>query len=237
VKDFNVSVRKLTDETLMREACEMTFNGKSHQSLTSIYKSEHSPVRTQLFWIKLENIPLFISTHLIRHHVGSIPFQLTCRDDRTGGNPNVPERIEGIINKLEMLSKDMTIGGSIRELQDLVTGAIDELMWLGENSDRQTPVNLGLCINAQSLIDMAKMRLCRQSHKDTSTVFDAIRMEVEKVDPALAKMMVPKCVYRNGLCGEPRCCGYNSSWFFERELAAYTSLFTEKQKGIYSKND
>jgi hypothetical protein len=149
----------------------------------------------------------------------------------------VPERIEGIINKLEMLSKDMTIGGSIRELQDLVTGAIDELMWLGENSDRQTPVNLGLCINAQSLIDMAKMRLCRQSHKDTSTVFDAIRMEVEKVDPALAKMMVPKCVYRNGLCGEPRCCGYNSSWFFERELAAYTSLFTEKQKGIYSKND
>lgn len=215
----------------------MTFNGKSHQSLTSIYKSEHSPVRTQLFWIKLENIPLFISTHLIRHHVGSIPFQLTCRDDRTGGNPNVPERIEGLINKLEMLSKDMTIGGSIRELQDLVTGAIDELMWLGENSDRQTPVNLGLCINAQSLIDMAKMRLCRQSHKDTSTVFDAIRMEVEKVDPALAKMMVPKCVYRNGLCGEPRCCGYNSSWFFERELAAYTSLFTEKQKGIYSKND
>ena len=40
---MEVTVRKYTDEALMRRACEMTFNGKSHQSLLSIYKSEHSP--------------------------------------------------------------------------------------------------------------------------------------------------------------------------------------------------
>ena len=75
MKDFVVSVKKLTDADLMREACQMTFIGKSHQSLLSIYKTEHSPVRSQLFWVKFEGIPLYISTHLLRHHVGSVPFQ------------------------------------------------------------------------------------------------------------------------------------------------------------------
>jgi hypothetical protein len=227
VKDFKVSVRKLTDDALMREACEMTFNGKSHQSLTSIYMSEHSPVRTQLFWIKLENIPLFISTHLLRHHVGSTPFQLTCRDDRSGGNPDVPGRIDGIINQLEILSKDMTVGGSIRELQDIIARIAHDLAWLKENSDRQTPVNLGLCLNAQSLIDMAKMRLCRQSHRDTIAVFKAIKREIAKVDPALANVMVPKCVYRGGICGEPRCCRYNVTPAFENELGEYLQNFAK----------
>ena len=81
MKEFNVSVRKLTDETLMREACEMTFLGESKQSLLSIYKSEHSPVITQMFWVRFEGIPLFISTPLLRHHVGAVPYQLTFRDD------------------------------------------------------------------------------------------------------------------------------------------------------------
>lgn len=49
-KNFSVTVRKLTDRDLMLEACESTFIGKSNQSLLSIYKSEHSPARTQLFW-------------------------------------------------------------------------------------------------------------------------------------------------------------------------------------------
>ena len=84
-KDYTVTIRKLTDVDLMREACESTFLGKSGQSLLSIYKSEHSPARTQLFWLKIKNVKLYISTHLLRHHVGSQPFALTMRDDRHGG--------------------------------------------------------------------------------------------------------------------------------------------------------
>lgn len=97
MKDFTVSVRKLTDLELLQEACATTFLGTSHATLISLYKSEHSPVRTQLFWISLKNIPLFISTHLIRHHVGSVPFQLTCRDDRNGGNPNLIDKIDAVM--------------------------------------------------------------------------------------------------------------------------------------------
>lgn len=235
-KEFEVSVRKLTAEDLMREACECTFLGTSHQSLLSIYKSEHSPVRTQMFWIKLENIPLFVSTHLLRHHVGSVPFQLTCRDDRNGGNPGLIGKIDAVNEQLAMLLS-MINHSSYGDQEALIRKIIQELDWLKDNADRYTPVNLGLCLNAQSLIDMSKLRLCTGcAARETVVVFNAIKKEIQKVDPGLASMMVRKCVYRNGLCGEPRCCGFNHTPAFEEELAEYTSHFSEKQKGIYNKS-
>lgn len=233
MKDFTVSVRKLTDEALMREACEMTFLGKSNQSLLSIYKSEHSPVRTQLFWVKLENIPLFISTHLIRHHVGSIPFQLTCRDDRPGGNPGLPQKVSGLISRLHSISDMIKSQRPVYDITNALYQCEAELEWLADNSDRYTPVNLALCVNAQSLMDMAKLRLCSgTAHKETVKVFKAIKEEIKKVDPDLASMMVRKCVYRNGLCGEGRCCGFNSTPAFAKEMAEYRQNFSNKQLGI-----
>lgn len=233
MKDFVVSVRKLTDEALMREACETTFLGKSNQSLLSIYKSEHSPVRTQLFWVKLEDIPLFISTHLIRHHVGSIPFQLTCRDDRSGGNPGFPMKIDRIIGGLHAIADMIKKQCAAYDITNMLHQCEAELEWLKDNSDRYTPVNLGLCVNAQSLIDMAKLRLCSgTAHKETVEVFKAIKEAVKSVDPDLASMMVRKCVYRNGLCGEGRCCGFNTTPAFVKEMTEYRQNFSNKQLGI-----
>lgn len=225
MKEFTISVKKLTDEELMREACEMTFLGTSKQSLLSIYKSEHSPARTQLFWIKAQNIPLFISTHLLRHHVGSVPFQLTCRDDRTGGNPGLIGKLDKIISRLQESTSEATIDSVITELQ-----------WLQENADRYTPVNLGIFVNAQSLIDMAKLRLCTgQAHAETVEVFQEIKDKVHEIDPALAAMMVRKCVYRGGICGEPRCCGFNHSIKFKQEMKDYMENFSDLQIGCYIK--
>lgn len=223
MRDFQVSVKKLTDQDLMREACEMTFLGKSGQSLMNMYKSEHSPARTQLFWITTKNIPLFIATHLLRHHVGSVPFQLTCRDDRAGGNPGLITKIDDIINDLKQVNSN----------KDVLPEIIDKLEWLQGNSDRYTPVNLGLLVNAQSLIDMAKLRLCTGcAHMETVKVFRAIKDAVKSVDSDLASMMVRKCVYRNGLCGESKCCGFNSSLSFQDELSEYVKHFTIKQLGL-----
>ena len=221
MKDFTVSVKKVTDEDLMRSACEMTFLGKSHQSLLSIYKAEHSPARTQMFWVTFHNIPLASSTHLIRHHVGSLPFQLTCRDDRQGGNPGLPNKVDEIIQLISEGELD---------------AAIKKLEWLKDNTDRQTPVNLGLFINAQSLIDISKLRLCTgQVHAETYIIYNKVREAMKEVDPALAKMMVRKCVYRGGICGEPRCCGYNSTPKFQAELEEYLLNFSDKQRGICHK--
>lgn len=231
MQDFSISVIKLTDESLMRRACEMTFNGTSHQSLMSIYKSEHSPVRTQLFWIEAKHIPLFISTHLLRHHVGSVPFQLTCRDDRDGGNNNFKERVSEIIKVIQS-GQNASLDGDWMTSGAYLSSAEQSLEALKETADRYTPVNLGLLVNAQSLIDMAKLRLCNQAHKETIKVFLAIREKVANVDAELASLMVPKCVYRGGLCGEPKCCGYNSTEKFIAELRNYASHFSSKQRGI-----
>lgn len=237
MKDFTVSVRKLTDVNLLQEACATTFLGSSHATLISLYKAEHSPVRTQMFWISLKNIPLFISTHLIRHHVGSVPFQLTCRDDRNGGNPGLIQKIDSINEKLAVLLL-MINQTSYSAQEEAIQEIIEELNWLKDNADRYTPVNLSLCINAQSLIDMSKLRLCTGcAARETVIVFRAIKNEIAKIDPDLASMMVRKCVYRNGLCGEPRCCGFNNTPAFEAELRDYVSHFSKKQKGIFHKSD
>lgn len=221
MKEFIVSVRKLTDIDLMHEACEMTFNGKSKQTLLSIYKSEHSPVRTQIFWVKFTNIPLYISTHLLRHHVGSVPFQLTCRSDRDGANPGLKDKIESIC--------DLVNSGNI-------DSALEGLKWLPDNVDRYTPVNLGLLLNAQSIIDMSKLRFCLQAAEETRIVFKRFKDELGKVDPELASMMVRKCVYRGGICGEPRCCGFNNTPAFKTELKEYLSNFSQKQQGYLAKD-
>ena len=235
-QNFTISVHKLTDEELMRKACEMTFLGTSKQSLLSMYKSEHSPVRTQIFWIECNNIPLFVSTHLLRHHVGSIPYQLTCRNDRKGGNPGLVQKLDEIKERMNCIVDEVQSGRS--DYADLVVSEIqDELTFLQNNSDRYTPVNLGLLINSQSLIDMAKLRLCKQAHKETIEVFTTIKDEISKNDPELAKMMVKKCVYRNGLCVESKCCGYNRTQKFSEELFEYLGNFPlEKQVGISSGN-
>lgn len=235
MNDLQVSVKKLTDEDLMREACESTFIGKSNASLMSLYKAEHSPVRTQLFWVTLKNVKLFISTHLLRHHVGSVPFQLTCRDDRKGANPNVTQKCQRIVTKMVAINSQL----EPETLDYVVKDCIEDVEWLAENSDRNTKVNLSLLVNAQSLIDMAKLRLCTCAHVETREVFAKIKQEIAKVDPSLASMMVRKCVYRNGLCGELRCCGFNSSPVFKIELAEYLSNFNDKQCGTkesYVKN-
>ena len=211
-----MSLDKMTPERLAQEACEMTFLGKSRIPLKRLYLSEHSPVRTQIFWIKFNSIPLFISTHLLRHHVGSVPFQLTCRDDRKGGNVNLNDRLE------ELCANSIYKGYVDHE-------GINEIC---ATTDRYTPVNLALLINAQSLIDMSKLRLCMQSHKETRYVFERLKEAIAKVDVDLSNAMVVKCVYRGGICGEPMACGWNKTDKFQRTLTEYLSNFNKKQIGV-----
>jgi len=73
----------------------------------------------------------------------------------------------------------------------------------GNNTeDRHTPVTHGIETNAQELINMAKTRLCRKSHKRTMAAMMDIKRAVSEVVPELADYMVPQCVYRNGICPE-----------------------------------
>ncbi len=205
-----VKITKSTDTDLMRKACEMTFLGKSKMTLGKMAMCEHSPLRTQMYWIELYGIPLFCSTQFIRHHVGSQPFQLTCRPERNGGCVHFQDRIDQVI--------DLIHDGNTQE-------AINILLWLQDNADRYTKVNLGLCLNAQSLINIAKDRLCSDASHETREIFKQIKAEMGKVDPELVPFLVRKCVYRGGICNSLSPCGYNKSEAGKKEIEEYRTMF------------
>ena len=147
---------------MARAACQYTLHSQKSTSIAMglLYKAEHSPIRTQMFWLEMQGIPSFVSTHLVRHHVGVEPFVQTNRDDR---------------------------------------GA-DEV------ADRNTKVNHAMFINAASLINMARKRLCTGAHEETRKVMKEIKNAIKEVDPVLAKYMVVDCMYRGG-CFEIQTCG------------------------------
>ena len=81
---MRVHIEKLTTVELARKACSFTTHGQidSVMTLDKIYRCEHSPMRTQIFWIEMRGIPSFVSTHLVRHKIGVESFVQTMRDDR-----------------------------------------------------------------------------------------------------------------------------------------------------------
>ena len=84
---MKVTVQKITDEELMKEACNFTMGHRleSKMSLEKIYQCKHSPLRTQLFIIRMYGIPSFVSTHLVRHSAtGQLHYVGTNREDRGG---------------------------------------------------------------------------------------------------------------------------------------------------------
>lgn len=90
--------------------------------------------------------------------------------------------------------------------------------WIGTQRDdrtgvdrnkapQDTPVNYDGKANAQSLINVARYRLCVGSaHKETREYMEDLKQQIMKVEPQLAKVMIPNCIYRMG-CPEFQCCG------------------------------
>ena len=81
---MKVTVEKLTNGDLARRACQYTLHSHAETKipLRKLYCSEHSPARTQIFWIELDGIPSYVSTHLVRHKIGVEHYVTTNRLDR-----------------------------------------------------------------------------------------------------------------------------------------------------------
>ena len=73
-----------------------------------------------------------------------------------------------------------------------------------EEASRNSPVSHTILVNAQAIINMAKERLCMQASKETQRFFHLLQQELRNVDPSLADCMMPKCVYRGGMCFEDK---------------------------------
>lgn len=71
---------------------------------------------------------------------------------------------------------------------------------------RNTPVNHGMLINAQSIITISKKRLCYKASSKTVSTWRRLVKALYKNEPELASYCVPECVYRNGICPEFKEC-------------------------------
>ena len=82
---MQVKIKKITDIKLAHAAIESTMQDgfEAKCNLKDLYLWEHSPSRTQMFWVEMLDIPSYCSVHLVRHSaVGQQHFVRSNRDDR-----------------------------------------------------------------------------------------------------------------------------------------------------------
>ena len=65
--------------------------------------AEHSPIRCLQFRIRLENLPSWVSVHLVRHNIGVTHFVTTQRQDRTGRKVHRSQLPQGSLVAHEMM--------------------------------------------------------------------------------------------------------------------------------------
>ena len=161
--DFTVDIKRLTNRDLVFTAAKTTsWNKVKARGLEPWYRCEHSPIRTQMFYISTRGIPHFAHTHFVRHTVWNQPFVRTGREDR--GKKGVQTR------------------------------------W--------SPNDMDLLVNAQTLINMARKRLCRSAHEVAQKIMGAIVDEMRVEDVDLSRCLVRECIYRNGFCPQFKPCGF-----------------------------
>lgn len=211
---MKVSVEKLTSVKLLHKANSFTTGHESNMTLATAYKYGHSPIRTQLFWVECKEIPLFVASQLVRSHVGVQFYQRSKRTDR--GGADFTERCKRLAEKANEIGVN---GGEFDKR--LATRLSAEISELPNEFDRYAPTDLSFIVNAEALMNMAHKRLCTKASPETRKLMQMIKHEVNIVDPDLAKHLVPMCVYRNGLCSEPKGCEYCEYDKGENELFEY----------------
>ena len=71
-----------------------------------------------------------------------------------------------------------------------------------DNETRWSPKDHGIFTNAQEIMQIARMRLCEKADKNAQFMLECWKKSLLTLSPHLSKNMVPKCVYRNGICDE-----------------------------------
>jgi len=103
------------------------------------------------------------------------------------------------------------IGVSERVHTHLVRHHAGYVPWvLSQRPDRRGqpgPRSMSILCNAEALINLAQKRLCGQAWHETRAVVEQIRAEVAKLDPDLAAVMQPRCVWE-GRCRQVKSCGF-----------------------------
>ena len=226
-----IKVTKLTDVDLLRKANSFTTGRDSKMSLRRAYASMHSPIRTQLFFIEMEDIPLFCASQFVRSKVGVEWWQRSKRTDR--GGEDFKQVCKGLSHDIYDII-DGVYGKGIgdepfeyHEDDDTNLGFIaDEIENLPNQFDRYAPTSLAGLFNAEAIINMSNKRLCNKASSETREIWKEVLNGVFRVDPELYLFCVPPCV-SCGLCREPKPCGYMKTENYKKERENYLKLFED----------
>jgi hypothetical protein len=96
-------------------------------------------------------------------------------------------------------------------------------------------VNFDGNANAQNLIDVWRKRLCFCSADETRKLAESFKIELHDLEPELANVLVPNCVYRCG-CPEFKPCGYWQGFverYFQEDLAEIQERYNLYNKEFY----
>jgi thymidylate synthase ThyX len=86
--------------------------------------------------------------------------------------------------------------------------------------------------NVQHLIDTLRKRLCTMASPETKELAEDLKRALREVEPEIADVLVPNCVYR---CGCPESCGCK---FFEKVITKFPDMAStdiQKRYDTYNK--
>lgn len=75
----------------------------------------------------------------------------------------------------------------------------------GEYS-REQLVNFVMKLTARAIKEISHYRMCAKAELPTRIFMQLFQTELEKIEPELAKQMMPLCQYRGGICTEFNSC-------------------------------
>lgn len=162
--------------------------------------AEHSPIKLVEYTISFTDLKQWVGVHLLRHQY-VLPFIHSQRVDRR----NLDDCVEKV---MAIISDDVKNDPSFNKR---------DYLFQGEPNDQD------FVVNAQTLINVSRKRLCKTASKETQEAWKAVQGAIREFDPVMASFMVANCVYR-GFCPERESCGFWKSNTFNKQLNEYRNL-------------
>lgn len=162
--------------------------------------AEHSPIKLVEYTISFKDLRQWVGVHLLRHPF-VLPFIHTQRVDKR-------ELDEYVDKVMSILSDDVKNDPSFNKR---------DYLFQGQTNDQD------FVVNAQTLINISRKRLCTCASKETRDAWKAVQDAIREFDPVMASFMVPNCVYR-GFCPEKDSCGYWKTKKFNKDVNDYRNL-------------
>lgn len=166
-----------------------------------VIMAEHSPIKLVEYLISFKDLRQWVGVHLLRHE-HMLPFIHSQRVDRREDIDSLTERVISIIEE------DVKSDESFNKR---------DYLFQGEPNDQD------FVVNAQTLINISRKRLCHCASKETREAWVAVKEAIKEFDPIMASFMVPNCIYRSR-CPEMNTCGYYKTDKFKKELDEYWNL-------------